>query len=346
MISKIEINGAATFQGSPALEDLRKFNYLFGANGSGKTTISRVIQAPDQYPSCTVEWVNQTTLETCVYNRDFIDLNFEQKLKGVFTLGETAKETLETIEKTKGDIDKLNNDIIGLKNTLQGTDGNGGKKLELEQLTQAYRDKFFKMKQKHSDSLSGNQSGEGMSGFIGSKERFMSKVLLESGNNTAVLLSQAELEEKAETIFSNALTKVDSLPEIDTASILRHEENPILSKRIIGKDDVDIAAMILKLNNSDWVRQGLSYYEANDGICPFCQQTTDDGFHKSLSEYFDETFTQDINAVKTLINDYSADSQRLKNQMQVLIDLQSDFLDTEKIKAEKQLLDSIIIING
>lgn len=345
MITNIEINDLATFQNSSVLEELREFNYFFGPNGSGKTSISRVIGDPEQYSSCSVSWKNQIPLETCVYNRDFVDLNFEQKFKGVFTLGETAKETLETIKKTKGDIDELKEKIIGLKNTLQGSDGKGGKKSELNQLNQEYKDKFFKMKQEYSDSLSGNQSGEGMSGFIGSKERFMGKVLLESKNNTAALISQPELEEKAETIFSNAFTKADSLPEIDTASILRHEKNLILSKRIIGKDDVDIAAMILKLNNSDWVRQGISYYEANDGACPFCQQSTEASFHKNLSEYFDDAYTEDSNAVRTLISDYAADSQRLKNQIQGLINLESIFLDTEKIKAEKQLLDSIIVIN-
>jgi wobble nucleotide-excising tRNase len=96
---------------------------------------------------------------------------------------------------------------------------------------------------------------------------------------------------------------------------LQHEKNPILQKRIIGKDDVDIAAMILKLNNSDWVRQGLSFYNANDGVCPFCQQTTNESFRKSLSEYFDETFTQDSSAIKTLLDNYSIDAQRLQSQI-------------------------------
>lgn len=201
------------------------------------------------------------------------------------------------------------------------------------------------MKQNHANKLSGTQSGEGMKGFIGSQDSFMNKVLTESTGNTATLLTQAELEEKAKTVFSNALATVNPLTEINPAEILQHEKNPILGKRIIGKDDVDIAAMIFKLNNSDWVRQGLSFYEVNGGICPFCQQSTSESFNKSLSEYFDETFTQDSNAIKTLIDNYFADAQRLQSQVQVLIDLKSSFIDIEKLKTEKQLLDSIIIIN-
>jgi wobble nucleotide-excising tRNase len=318
MITEIEINGVATFQEVQKLKELRKFNYFFGANGSGKTTISRIIDSPDDY-SCSVTWKNKNQLERRVYNRNFVVKNFnQQKLPGVFTLGETAPETLKRIDEIKDSNNKLQDEIDSLKNTLQGSDGNGGKKAELSNLTQSYKTKFFTMKQKHSEKMSGTQSGEGMRGFIGSQEIFMNKVLTESVSNTAALLNQTELEEKAETIFSNTLKNVNSLQEINTKEELLHEEEPILQKRIIGKDDVDIAAMIMKLNNSDWVSQGVSFYEVNDGVCPFCQQSTSEIFRKSLTEYFDETYTQDSNAIKSLIDNYAADTFRLLSQVQEL----------------------------
>jgi wobble nucleotide-excising tRNase len=264
----------------------------------------------------------------------------QQKLKGVFTLGEMAQETLDKIGIIKEHIKKLQGDIDTLTNTLQGADGNGGKKSDLSQLNETYKNKFWIMKQKHGTDLGG-----GLAGYLNNSVKFMEKVLVEATSNTATHLTQTELVEKAKTVFSNTLAIANPLTEINTADILKHEKNPILQKRIIGKDDVDIAAMISKLNNSDWVRQGLSFYDANDGVCPFCQQTTNESFRKSLSEYFDETFTQDSNAIKTLIDNYSTDAQRYQTQIQALIDLQSDFIDIGKLKTEKQLLDSIIIIN-
>ena len=346
MISRIEIDKIATFQDVQLLDKLNQFNYFFGANGSGKTTISRVIASPSDYPACSVNWENQVPLETCVYNRDFVDQNFnQQNLKGIFTLGKTAKETTDAISVAKGEIKTLQDEINGLANTLHGADRNGGKEAELAQLERTYKSKFFVMKQKHADKMAGEQSGEGMKGFIGSQDSFMSKVLRESESNTATLLSQSEIEEVAASIFSNTLATVEPLSEISTTEMLQHEENLILRKHVIGKEDVDIAAMILKLNNSDWVRQGLSFYDTTDGVCPFCQQITNEDFRKSLLEYFDETFMRDSNEIKSLIDSYSADAYRLQTQIQILIDSQSTFLDIEKLRTEKRLLDSIIEIN-
>lgn len=346
MIRKIEINDVATFQNQQVLSDLKKFNYFFGANGTGKTTISKIINAPRDYSFCSLAWENQTTLETRVYNRDFVERNFNQHgLKGVFTLGETTKETLEKISEIKDEILNIQTNIDSLNGTLKGSDGTGGKESELLQLKEKFQKKFWTMKQKHADNLSGTQTGEGMKGFINSKEKFMEKLLVESMTNETTLLTRAELEKKAETVFSKSLTIIEPLPEISTTEILEHEANPILQKRIIGKDDVDIAAMILKLGNSDWVRQGVPFYEANDNVCPFCQNKTSEEFHKSLSQYFDENFTQDSDAIQALVDNYSTEAQRLQIQIQRLIDSQSPFLDIEKIKTEKQLLDSTIVIN-
>ncbi len=44
MINQISINNVATYNTPATLADLKPINYIFGANGTGKTTISRVIE--------------------------------------------------------------------------------------------------------------------------------------------------------------------------------------------------------------------------------------------------------------------------------------------------------------
>lgn len=80
-------------------------------------------------------------------------------------------------------------------------------------------------------------------------------------------------------------------------------------------------------------------------VCPFCQQATEDAFTVSLNEYFDDAFEADSSAIDELITNYTSDSERLQQQVASVITNPSKFLDVEKLKAEKELLDSRITIN-
>jgi wobble nucleotide-excising tRNase len=142
-----------------------------------------------------------------------------------------------------------------------------------------------------------------------------------------------------------ALLRKPVVTSVESAKLLAHETNPILKKRVVGKDDVDIAAMIKRLGNSDWVKEGRSFFEANETVCPFCQQNTTEAFAKSLNEYFDEAFMADSKAIDDLVANYSTDAARLQQQVASIIATPSKFLDIEKLKAEKELLDSKITIN-
>jgi wobble nucleotide-excising tRNase len=131
MIESITISNVATFAASPeALNGLSQFNFLFGSNGTGKTTVSRVIADETKFPTCNVTWKAGTKLQPLVYNHDFVDRNFNQsaELKGVFTLGEKQVDTLTKIATAKGELDALTTKIENVTQSLQGADGNGGKR--------------------------------------------------------------------------------------------------------------------------------------------------------------------------------------------------------------------------
>ena len=343
MIESITIAGIATFGSTPeTLTGLSQINFLFGSNGTGKTTVTRVIADEGSFPSCKVTWKAGTRLQPMVYNHDFVERNFTQstELKGVFTLGEQQVDTLAKIAAAKVELDKLTTKIENLTHALQGTDGTGGKKGELATLEAGLKDKCWEQKQKHDAKLQG-----AFEGYRGSSEKFKAKVLRELAGNTAAPLTLAELEKKSESIFGPTPTTEQAVPAAETAKLIGHETDPILKKRVIGKDDVDIAAMIKKLGNSDWVREGRTFYDENGRICPFCQQSTTEAFVKSLNEYFDETFVTDSKAIDDLATNYSTDSARLQQQIASIIASPSRFLDAQKLKSEKELLDSKVTIN-
>ena len=343
MIESITIASVATYASTPlTLSGLSQFNYLFGSNATGKTTVSRIIADEARFPTCTVTWKGGTKLQPMVYNQDFVERNFTQsaELKGVFTLGEKQVDTLAKITTAKGELDGLTTRIETLTQGLQGADGAGGKMGELATLEAGLKDKCWAQKQKHDAKLQG-----AFEGYRNSAERFKSKVVQELASNAATLQTQASLEKKAESVFGPTPTADAAVAVVDTAKLIAHEANAILKKRVIGKEDVDIAAMIQKLGNSDWVRQGRGFYDVNDGTCPFCQQSTTDAFAQSLSEYFDEIFVADSKAIDDLATDYATDAARLQQELAAIIAAPSKFLEVGKLKTEKELLDTKITVN-
>lgn len=344
MIESITISSVATFGTTPEqVNALSLFNFLFGSNGTGKTTISRVIAEETKFPTCSVTWKGGTRLQPLVYNNDFVERNFNQsaELKGVFTLGEKQVDTLTKIATAKAELDAVTAKIEALTQGLQGADGNGGKKGELAALEAGLKDKCWAQKQKYDAKLQG-----GFEGCRNNSEKFKGKVLQELASNKASLLTLAELEKKAESVFGPTPTEEAPVPAVDAAKLLAHEANPVLKKRVIGKEDVDIAAMIKKFGNSDWVREGRTFYDVNEGTCPFCQQSTSEAFAQSLNEYFDETFVTDSKAIDDLAMGYATDAARIQQQLASLIASPSKFLDVEKLKAEKDLFDARITLNN
>ena len=321
------------------MDGLSKFNFLFGSNGTGKTTVSRIIADESNFPTCKVTWKAGTRLEPMVYNHDFVERNLIE-LKGVFTLGKKQSDTLAKIATATVERDKLTTRIEERTLALQGADGMGGKNGELATLEADLKDKCWAQMKERKAKLQ-----DAFTGFRGSSDKFKAKVLQELAGNSAALLTLAELEKKSESVFGPTPTDEKVVPAVETAKVLGHETNSILEKPVIGKDDVDVAAMIHKLRNSDWVREGRTFYDENGSVCPFCQQSTTEAFRQSLNEYFDETFVADIKAIDDLVANYSTDSERLQQQVASIIATPYRFLDVEKLKAEKELLDSKVTIN-
>ncbi len=343
MIESIQIAGEASYANTPEiLHRLSKINFFYGANGSGKTTISRVVANAGSFATCNVNWKGGTALKTMVYNRDFVHENFSTATgpKGIFTLGKNDIDTLTKIATAKAEHDTSLTKIEKLKVSLAGEDGSGGKKGELAEAEDQFKEKCWLAYTKHKQKLV-----DAFDGFRNSKDSFRDKVIRELTSNSASLLALQDIEEKASTVFGLAPTTEPTLATIQAKQLIDYESDPVLTKRVIGKGDVDIAAMIKKLGNSDWVREGRSFYDVNESTCPFCQQSVAASFTHSLNEYFDETFTADTANIAKLISNYSTEAERLQLAVSQVIATQSGFLDVENLKRGKELLDSKITIN-
>lgn len=129
----------------------------------------------------------------------------------------------------------------------------------------------------------------------GTKDAFVTKLLEAYDKKCEPVVSIEELKKKAEILFGTQPLQQDLIELIDFAEIQEVESDQIWLKVIVGKQDIDIAGLIMRLGSSDWVNQGLHYMEDGSDICPFCQQhTISPDFKEKINSFFDEGYTSSM----------------------------------------------------
>ncbi|MFB6463881.1 AAA family ATPase [Bradyrhizobium tunisiense] len=340
MLQEIKIAGCASYSNEgETLASLKKINFIFGSNGVGKTTISRLINDPHSYPSSALTWTRGRPLEPRVYNSDFVTRNFAAQLPGIFTLGEIASDTLDKINTVRGKVKELEDGIAQLKATLGPADASSGKQHELLMLRTHFEADCWKIKSKHDAHFK-----EAFTGVRNSQAKFCDKVLAELATNTSAAVALDELKRKAATLFEKGLERHAPIPLIEVSDLLAIEAQPVLAKKVVGKDDVDVATIIHRLGNSDWVRQGLHYLD-HSSQCPFCQQEVEVELAARLNAYFDESYLKDMTAIAVTVETYEVVAEQTSKRLEDIISLQSRHLDTELLRADVDRFDARIEVN-
>lgn len=307
MIKQIDIKNVATYDNQGVqFDDLKKVNFIYGANGCGKTTISNFIydNSDQKFNSCSLTWQNALPLNVLVYNKEFRERNFGKgKLNGVFTLGEATAEQIKIIEQKTEQLKAIKAEGVKKHETFDKLTADKSK-LENDFKEATWTKVYKKYETAFKEAFQGSMQ----------KETFKSKLLQEFSSNTAELETLDNLIAKAETIFGEQPERIEPISQISFERVVEIETNEIWKKIIVGKADVDIAKLIQRLNINDWVNQGKEYIE--DKTCPFCQQETiTDDFKKQIESFFDETYLKDIKQLKELKQEYNNLTQNIINQL-------------------------------
>lgn len=339
MINQLTIKNVATYTTPITLGDIRKINFIFGSNGSGKTTIGRAIEQAEGHTDCEITWSGGTPLEVMVYNRDFVDRNFNlsSPLRGVFTLGENQVQAEAEIATLRPQVEQQITRIAGINTNLDGDGQQVGKRKELEAVESTFREKAWKQKQKHDDYFQ-----HAFTGVRGNQENFKSKVLNEITNNNAELFDLEYLKSKAKTVYAANQQQANSLPILNFEDLLALESNTILQKPMVGSQDVSIAALINQLGNADWVKQGLHFHDDANGRCPFCQQPTSTEFANELSQFFNDAYQQDLQEVANLKSKYESAKNTVSAVIASIKESNSVFIDNALFSAEAGLLEDLL----
>ncbi|MFS0722064.1 AAA family ATPase [Brevundimonas phoenicis] len=339
MLEEIRIEDTATYRGPPqVMAGLRPVNFVFGTNGSGKTTLSRVVADPAAFPSCGVAWKKAQALPALVYNSDFTSRNYGARLKGVFTLGDTSAKALEDVEAARKTVENLQGEITSLSGLI-GHDDTAGRRAERAGLRTKFEAECWEIKAAHDAHFAG-----AFEGIRSSKVKFCDRVLTEAAVSTTQLHSVDALKARAAVVYADVAAPMAPLAILEADDLLDLEADPILTKKIVGKEDIDVASLIKRLGNSDWVRQGLVYAES-DAPCPFCQKPLEASLHHQLTDFFDAAYDADIAAITRVEAAYQDRGARLLASARAAADTPCSYVDQPSLAALVERLAAQIALN-
>ncbi|GAA7546119.1 hypothetical protein MMM127_09110 [Helicobacter pylori] len=207
-ISQIALKNVATFdENGASFENLNSINFIYGANGSGKTTTSSFLKnlaengIEDKFDNSKIEWHNSENLKIEVYNKQFKEEQFRNsQIKGIFTLGKKTNENLENIENKKESINKEKKKKIKNEENLQKLKQE--RKEKEKDFTNSCWEKLYKKNEENFKEI--------LEGFK-RKEKFKEKILEEfksNEHNESEIVKLEELKENIKIVFSKNQTEL------------------------------------------------------------------------------------------------------------------------------------------
>ena len=350
MIRAIKMSTCTPYQQSE-LSDCKKVNFIFGSNGSGKSTISRYLSNVDhpssRYSNCSLEWTSPIHETIYVYNREFRQNNFQQTIPGIFTMGSATIEDINALEKKKNELsneqEKLNKKIDSYNKARQ-------KLLEREN---KFKDDAWNELLKKNE----NDFQKAFEGLRGSKDRFVAEVkqrIEGKPSHTGKICEINDLKDRAKTLYEAKSEKCSHFNlSIDSYTSILEEirTDDIWNTVIVGNDEVDISALIRELGSSSWVEQGRKYIRIDSKKCPFCQQETiTEDFRRKLENFFDNRYQAQIDRVRQLATKYHDAADHIITTLEDTltgneVGIKISELDVNMYQAKQKILSSMFSEN-
>jgi len=300
MINKISMKNVASYRREVMIETDKKTNLIYGLNGTGKSTLSGFLYDRNnpKYCECKIEGLASND-EILVYNQQFIHDNFyeTEDIRGIFTLSKENKEA-------KTAIDNANKKLRALF-------------AQKEMLTLEEKDLIVNYQKQMGDYLNevwkikvqytgGDRVLEYcLDGLKGKKETLFEYLRVLAVPVDKPTYTVEDLKKEAMTLQGDAKKENLVSKIVFRGDVV--ENSPLLPKIIVGNKQSSVAKLIDKLQNSDWVSEGLQYVHTEGEVtkCPFCQQETiTRAFLKQIEEYFDTSYKNDKEEIERLSKQY------------------------------------------
>lgn len=358
-ITKIkDCSSFVDFRPSADLPEFKRYNLIYGWNGSGKTSFSRVLRSfelgenyytqPQRFPEFEFKLKNGNSIDQNdltvfpnirVFNKDFIEDSVfcTGGPKPIFFLGKESKEDKEKITKIEGELLGLKKDRDSKKALLEKLKTSKDKLLSEKardiknSLTTARLDKYRNYERPNLERTIGNKSEE-----LKTPDNFK----LDEGR-------LADIQKAIQQTTKPAINPL-SMPNFDISGILME------AKELLQKTTTSQIIEVLKSDEilGKWVERGLAIHKERElVICAFCNQTIPQNRLSDLEKHFNQDYQNLIESVRRLKEKCSTRKVAINfpDASNLYEDMASEYLNKKKeaddlIETFNKRLDSVISV--
>lgn len=308
MITSINLKDVASYisVNGVNINDLKKVNFFFGFNGSGKSTIAKYLRNLDldaanknaSFNTCSNVGYDNSQHQILTFNEEFIEENFRKsnEFKGVFSLNQSNALIDQQITDEEASIQLYETLRDKYLSKIQAIEAD--KKTSLSSLLNNCWNQRTTFTTFTKISLANS----------GSKPNHLQEINRILQQPLGQVLTIQEITEQYQTFYEKELKEIVQIVNSKAYLDIRRLEvnlEKLLQEVIVGNEDIDIAGLIQTLNARNWVEQGVSFLQLTSNTCPFCQKDTIDvDLRDQFNKFFDETYKNKISEIERLRERY------------------------------------------
>jgi wobble nucleotide-excising tRNase len=295
------------FKPSADLQEFARYNLIYGWNGTGKTSFSRILRSfelgvnyfdhPERWPEfelklnngLSVKHTDLTSFKNIrVFNKDFVEDSVfgSRGPKPIFFLGKQSKEGKKRIDDLQTELKDLQEKADSKKTELEAMQKERDKKLQVE--AKDIKSALTTTKQDHYRNY--NRS------YL---EKSIRNHAHKLANAEQLKLSAERLAELNRSIqqTSKAIISTLPLPNFELSEIER-QVNGILSATLVSQI---IEELQKDKDVNKWVEHGLQIHKSKSlEVCAFCDQRIPAHRLEELEGHFNDAYQRMIESVRGL----------------------------------------------
>ena len=297
----------------------RPVNFLYGKNGTGKTSIGKAIADADSE----ITWAENFpgNVKVYLYNEEFIENNVHcyGQMPGVYALSEKNVDTRRLIDAKTEEKKAAEKHIREMKDQLRQIQEEFSH-AEEENCNAIWR-AAAPLRKRYEQAMA--PYNEDVQAFTNHLSEYTREDETDENMDISYQLtfSQEQVQYTLYQLLPPSLFPADDLMDIP----------------IISHSDSAMSVFFQTLGNMDWVRSGHDAYGKEAGCrCPYCGQNLPEEFEKQFSECLDQQYREKMNELQSFTAEYQ---QAIEKAASILeINLRDASQDEPKYRMLAELL--------